>query len=59
MVTLCVSGTVGFSLGFGKWFNKWVYLSAFPNALDSAFLAFSVFYLGGLCVYYLKGIRVE
>jgi len=59
LVILSLSGIVGFSVGFGKWFNKWVFLPAFPNALDSAFLAFSAVYLGSLCVFLLMGGRVE
>lgn len=58
MVVLCVSGVLGFSFGYGKWFDSWVFLPSFPNALDSAFLAFSSFYLGGLCFFFLKGGRM-
>ncbi len=55
LVILSVSGIVGFSFGFGKWFDNWVFLPAFPNALDSAFLAFSAAYLGSLCAFFLMG----
>jgi len=45
VLVVLVFGTIGIAIRFMTFFGKWVYFPTFPNALDAAFLIFSVLYL--------------
>jgi hypothetical protein len=42
----CVAGSVGIAAKFALFWDNWVYFPLFPNICDSAWLVFSVSYLG-------------